>query len=188
VFVVVVDPGVGSARAGLVLAAGGHWFVGPDNGLLTVVGARARDARWWRLPSADATAAPTFHGRDVFAPAAVRLARGDFAALGAVIVAAPDVVFDAGELARAIYVDHYGNVWSGLRAANLPRATRVRAGGVEFAHAETYARVDKGQSFWYVNSVGLLEIAVNRGSAAEVYGLAPGARIELLASAGARLN
>lgn len=190
VFVCVVDPGVGTPRQALVLKADGRWYVGPDNGLLSVLGGRARDVQWWRLGWRPGAASPTFHGRDIFAPLAARLANDDFPHDCLSELATPDVVFDAGDLPRAIYLDHYGNVWSGLRAANLPLTTKVRAGGREFAHAETFGEVGKGDAFWYVNSVGLLEIAVNRGNASEACELAVGARLDLVQSTpgGQRLN
>lgn len=187
VFVCVVDPGVGTGRAGMVVAAGGRWFVGPDNGLLSVVAARATDAKLWRIDWRPDSLCATFHGRDVFAPVAARIARGEFPHDWLAAIVRPEVEFDAGDLARAIYIDHFGNVWTGLRAANLPHSTRVRAAGREFSHAETFGALGKGEGFWFVNSVGLLEIAVNRGNAAADFGLALGARIEIITPAG-RLN
>lgn len=192
VFVCVVDPGVGGERDGLILTAGGHWFVGPDNGLLSIVGARRRstsahDAKWWRIRHDARTVAPTFHGRDVFAPLAARIANGDFPFDTVCETCGPRVEFDPGELARVIYLDHFGNAWTGVRAANLPHTTRVRVAGREFAYAETFSKVEKGSGFWFVNSVGLLEIAANRSHAAREFGLEVGSRVEIVQPAG-RLN
>jgi S-adenosylmethionine hydrolase len=76
-FVCVVDPGVGTARRALALKADGRWFVGPDNGLLDIVGLRAQSAEWWEIQWRPAELSATFHGRDLFAPVAARLARGE---------------------------------------------------------------------------------------------------------------
>src|SRR5512138_3534403 len=172
VFLAVVDPGVGTPRGAVVLMAGARWFVGPDNGLLSVVAARHDDARLWRITWEPTSLSATFHGRDLFAQIAAEIARGDFPANKLAEVDALNVEFDAGELPRIIYVDHYGNAWTGVREA--PVSAVVKAGGQSFPHAESFGFVGKGQGFWFVNSAGLVELAVNRGSAAAAYGLKVG--------------
>lgn len=172
VFLAVVDPGVGTLRHAAVLAAGGRWYVGPDNGLLSVVAARHADARVWRIDWRPDGLSASFHGRDLFAPLAAALARGPFPADKLSPVAALHVQFDAADLPRVIYIDHYGNAWAGVR--KLAANARVSAGGQPFRHAESYGFVDKGEAFWFLNSVGLLELAVNRGSAAATFGLKVG--------------
>lgn len=190
VFVCVVDPGVGTPRDAVVLTAGGRWYVGPDNGLMSVVAQRSNDARWWRIVWRPERLSASFHGRDLFAPVAAALAQDACRPEWLAPVDAPQAVFDAGDLPRIVHVDHYGNALTGIRATNLPLTTRVRAAGREFAHASTYGLADKGAAFWTVNSVGLLELAVNRGSAARDHGLEVGARVELVApsAGGALLN
>mgnify|MGYP002712241325 FL=1 len=88
-----------------------------------------------------------------------------------------DVEFDGGDLARVIYIDHYGNAWSGVRS--VPQNAHVSAAGERFRHGESFGRVGKGEGFWFINSVGLLELAVNRGSAAKTFGLAVGDPVEV---------
>ena len=78
VFLAVVDPGVGTLRQGVVMMAGGRWFVGPDNGLLSLVAARNIDTRLWRITWQHEDLSSTFHGRDVFAVIAAEIARGEF--------------------------------------------------------------------------------------------------------------
>ncbi len=179
VFVCVVDPGVGTERHGVVVAAGGRWFVGPDNGLLSVAAARNADARVWRINWQPASASATFHGRDIFAVIAALIARGEFPDDKVEAVSRLDVEFDAGDLPRVIYIDHYGNAWTGQRAADLPQATRIVAAGAEFRHAATFGAVGKGEGFWFGNSVGLLELAINRGNAAERLGLKLGDVVQI---------
>ena len=180
VFVCVVDPGVGTERDGVVVSAGGRWFVGPDNGLLSIVAARHVDTKVWRINWAPEDASATFHGRDIFAVIAALVAKGAFPHDRLEIKTGLHVEFDAGDLPRIIYIDHYGNAWTGQRAGSLPQGTRVMAGDAEFRHANTFGAVGKGEGFWFGNSAGLLELAVNRGSAAEKLGFKVGDSIQVV--------
>jgi S-adenosylmethionine hydrolase len=179
VFVCVVDPGVGSERDGVVVIAGGYWFVGPDNGLLSIVSARNPDSKVWRISWKPETASATFHGRDIFAIVAALIAKGEFPEDKLEAKSGLHVEFDAGNLPRIIYIDHYGNAWTGQRAMSVPQTSRVMAGSAEFRHADTFGAVGKGEGFWFANSVGLLELAINRGSAAEKLGLKVGDPIQV---------
>lgn len=179
VFMCVVDPGVGTEREGVVVMAGGHWFVGPDNGLLSIAAARNGDTKVWRIHWQPDAVSATFHGRDIFAVIAALIAKGDFPADKLEEKAKLHVEFDPGDLPRVIYIDHYGNAWSGIRGASLPKATRVVARNGEFQHAQTFGSVAKGEGFWFVNSVGLLELAINRGNAAEKLGLKVGDMVQV---------
>jgi len=180
VFLCVVDPGVGSARRALVAEAAGRFYVGPDNGLFEIVLRRvARPLLWeiaWRPPMLSAS----FHGRDLFAPVAGRLARGEPPSAMAM---AADPVSQSDwpdDLAEIVYIDHYGNALTGLRGDRVPASTRLSAGGQVVAHAEVFSAVPRGTAFWYVNSNGLVEIAVNAGSADQVLGLGVGTAIEVV--------
>lgn len=177
VFLAVVDPGVGSDRRGVVIEADGRWFVGPDNGLLGVVAARARALRTWCIVWQPPVLSASFHGRDLFAPIAARIAAGDSLAAELIECAGLDQPQAADDLAAVIYVDHYGNALTGLRAANVPRQARLAVGTVHVPSARVFAEVPVGQPFWYENSVGLVEIAVNRGSAASELRLAVGSPV-----------
>lgn len=174
VFMCVVDPGVGTLRDGVVVMAGGRWFVGPDNGLLSVVAARHADSKIWCIRWRPEDVSSTFHGRDIFAVVAALIGKGEFPADKLEEKAGLDVEFDAGDLARIIYIDHFGNAWTGLRSTGLPNATRIIAKDSEFKHAETFGFVAKGEGFWFTNSAGLLELAINRGHAAGKLGLEVG--------------
>ncbi|MBS0311458.1 MAG: SAM-dependent chlorinase/fluorinase, partial [Proteobacteria bacterium] len=129
-FLAVVDPGVGTPRRTAVVLAGGRWFVGPDNGLLSVIAARHADARLWRIIWEPEDVSPTFHGRDLFAPIAAEIACGNFPTDKLTSIEALDVEFDAGDLARVIYIDHYGNAWTGIRG--VPQNAHVSAAGERF--------------------------------------------------------
>ncbi len=179
VFMCVVDPGVGTERDGVVVTAGGRWFVGPDNGLLSLAAARGADAKVWRISWKPENASSTFHGRDIFAVIAALIAKGEFPNDRLEAKPGLHVEFDAGDLTRIIYIDHYGNAWTGQRAAGIPQGTRIVAGRAEFRHAQTFGAVGKGEGFWFGNSVGLIELAVNRGSAAVKLDLKVGDTIQV---------
>jgi len=177
VFLAVVDPGVGTPRAAVVMMAGGRWFVGPDNGLLSIVAAHHADTRLWSIVWQPDVLSATFHGRDLFALIAAEIARGDFPTDKLSPIAKLNVEFDAGGLARVIYIDHYGNAWTGVR--EVPNDARVSAAGELFKHSESFGFVGKGECIWFINSVGLLELAVNRGSAETTFGLKVGDPVQV---------
>jgi S-adenosylmethionine hydrolase len=166
VFLCVVDPGVGSERDAVVVQADGQWFVGPDNGLLSVVAARAASTRTWRITWRPERLSASFHGRDVFAPVAGWISRGELDADKLSETSGLQVQLGAGDLAEVIYVDHYGNALTGLRAGKLSKHARFCVANSEVAYARVYPEVPTGHAFWYENSLGLVEIAVNGGSAA----------------------
>ena len=170
----VVDPGVGGAREAVAVEADGRWFVGPDNGLLSVLAARAEASRCWRITWRPAELSASFHGRDLFAPMAAAIARGEFPAGKAVTVAGLNVSLGGTDLGEIIYIDRYGNAFTGVRAQGLPRDTRVVAAGRSLDYARVFSAREAGEVFWYENSLGLVEIAGNGCSAAQKLGLAVG--------------
>ncbi len=180
VFLAVVDPGVGGPRGTLVVEAAGRWYVGPDNGLLSIVAARAGAARYWRIDWRPERLSASFHGRDLFAPIAGAIAAGAFPSDKLTAIAAPEVHFDPADLPRIVYIDHYGNAWTGLRGGLMADdKVLMLKGQRRLMHRSTYHAAAKGEAFWYVNSVGLVEIAVNRGSAADQLSLAIGDAVAL---------
>jgi S-adenosyl-L-methionine hydrolase (adenosine-forming) len=178
VILAVVDPGVGSARGALIVEADGLWLTGPDNGLFELIFRRARAWRAWPIEvPADQNISATFHGRDVFAPAAARLALGQ-RPQGAPLEPTryPDWPDD---LAAITYLDHYGNAMTGLRAAGLGGDTLLEVAGQRIGRKEKFADVPAGAALWYENANGLAEIAVSGGSAAVTFGLAPGSPVRV---------
>lgn len=182
VFLCVVDPGVGGPREAIVLEVDGKWYVGPDNGLLSVVLARGGERRAWRIAWRPERLSASFHGRDLFAPVAAAVARGDLGRLEPV----EPMALESGrlapvwppDLAKVIYVDHYGNAVTGWRGEDMNPGRRIIAGSREIPHARTFCETEEGSPFWYVDSMGLVEISVSRGSAAEILGLAVGHPVE----------
>jgi S-adenosylmethionine hydrolase len=179
-FLCVVDPGVGGARAPVVLQADGRSFVGPGNGLFEIVHRRARQARvleiTWRPPALSTT----FHGRDLFAPVAARLARGETPPGEARAASWSRQPEWPDDLAEIVYVDHYGNAMTGLRAADLRDDARLVVADRVLERARFFADCPLGEAFWYENSNGLAEIAVNQGRADRALGLAIGSAISIV--------
>lgn len=174
VFLCVVDPGVGTERGTVVLEADRRHYVGPDNGLLSVVAARASSVRLWSIAWRPVDVSNSFHGRDLFAPVAARIAAGELPADHLRPLAVLAATFGADDLDEVIYVDHYGNACTGIRAMHAPVDGALVAGGRHIVGARVFGDVPHGTPLWYENSHGLVEIAMNRGSAAQSLGLRVG--------------
>lgn len=186
IFLAVVDPGVGTTRQALAAKAGGYFFVGPDNGLLYPAVAEAGLVEAVALPIPP-EASRTFHGRDVFAPAAARLAGGwPLKRLGVpTSIQCPLEFRLCGRRGEVVAVDRFGNVITNLPplpGKNYYRVSLSR-GGTQYFQAElpafpTYAAAPEGVAFLIVGSNGTLEISVNRGSAADLLRVQPGDLVE----------
>jgi S-adenosyl-L-methionine hydrolase (adenosine-forming) len=181
VVLAVVDPGVGGERGALAVIADGRWYVGPDNGLCEIVLRRAGSAKAWEIAWRPPALSASFHGRDLFAPVAARLARGDPPAAMLRRGAATRIAEWPDDLPEIVYVDFFGNAMTGLRANRLPPQARLAAGGRTLASARTFSEAPAGAAFWYENANGLAEIAVNGGRADRVLGLAIGCPVAILA-------
>ena len=176
----VVDPGVGGARAGLILQADGRCFVGPDNGLFDRIAARAQQVSVWHITWQPERLSASFHGRDLFAPVAAMLAAG-MATPVALGVAVPFALRDwPDDLARIIYVDHYGNLMTGMRTSSISPDAVIHIAGQTLRKARTFSDVTVGQGFWYENSSGLVELAINQGSAAKQFGVKVGDDLQVI--------
>ena len=174
VFLCVVDPGVGGTRPAIILEADGRWYVGPGNGLFELVQRRATTTRSWDIAWKPERLSASFHGRDLFAPVAAILARGE---------PPPgrprknDMHRRADwpdDLCEVVYIDHFGNAMTGLRALVLPPDAGLVATGRVLEPARTFSDRPPGTAFWYENSNGLVEIAVNQGRADRELGLTIG--------------
>jgi S-adenosylmethionine hydrolase len=186
VFFCVVDPGVGGPREAAVVEADGRWFVGPDNGLLSIAANRAGKTRAWHIHWRPDKLSASFHGRDLFAPVAARIAAGNFPADWLTPVQALQVRFDATDLPRILYIDHFGNAWTGIRGGLADSGVILEVKGKFLAWRRVFGEAAKGEAFWYVNSAGLVEIAANRASVAQILGLAVGDVVRLSGSPDSR--
>jgi S-adenosylmethionine hydrolase len=179
VFLAVVDPGVGGPRLPLAVEAEGRWLVGPDNGLLALTTRRAEAARAWQITWRPQRLSASFHGRDLFAPVAARLARGE-APPGSPYALAEMTGADwPDDLPEIVYLDRFGNAVTGLRAAGLREDAVLVAAGRRLGRARTFSAVAPGAAFWDENANGLAEIAVNQARADRLLGLKPGDRVAM---------
>jgi len=182
VHVAVVDPDVGSPRIALAVSSDGRFLVGPDNGVLSPA-LLVADARAVALPLPP-NASTTFHGRDVFAPAAAALARGE--SLEALGVEAPRPIVrrtpepmrrgDGALEGEVIMVDRFGNAVTNLVALH---GGVVDAADLELAVRRTYAEVAPDTPVAVVGSTGFVEVAVRDGNASRRLGLVRGSRVVL---------
>ncbi len=199
VHLAVVDPGVGSDRRPVIVERGGHLLVGPDNGLLGLVPGEP-GAAWTIDPEAvrpRTRIPPTFHARDVFGPAAGRLAAGAAPQdLGSPVpvsdLVAPPVDLwwseqDGLAAGRVVHVDRFGNLVTSLPADLLARSCAAggSAGGRPvLAPVSCYEAIPDGGAAFIEGSQGLLEISTRGGSAARALGLGVGAEVRLVTSQG----
>ncbi len=181
VHLVVVDPGVGTARRALAVEAEGRYGVGPDNGVFDMILERVGS---WRAVSLEVSAgsSATFHGRDVFAPAAARLAAGarleDLGPPAVDLVRLPGGSSSPG-LGVVRTVDRFGNLVTDLPAASLVAGAQIEIAGRTVRSAETYGDVPPGELVALVGSDGTVEIAVRDGSAATALGAGVGAIVRV---------
>jgi S-adenosylmethionine hydrolase len=179
IVVAVIDPGVGGTRRPVALRADGRWYVGPDNGLLSVLAARAAQTDPYTIEWRPETLSASFHGRDLFAPIAAMLAASSVPHRALRQARGLEVNFGADDIPEVIYIDHYGNAMTGLRASQIDAARKVRIGARSLRHARVYSEVRRGGVFWYENSLGLVEIAAAGGNAAKALKLRLGQSVRV---------
>jgi S-adenosylmethionine hydrolase len=183
IHVAVVDPGVGGDRKPVIVVDAPFLYVGPDNGIFSLVAPRPQAAHEITDPRfRRERASATFHGRDVFAAAAGRLAVG-----APLDEAGPQVVL-RGRLPvpgapgghHVLHIDVFGNLITGIAREKIPPQARFRVAGREIERlSDTYESVAAGELLAYIGSRGTLEIAVREGSASEVLGAARGTAVEI---------
>jgi S-adenosyl-L-methionine hydrolase (adenosine-forming) len=197
----VVDPGVGSNRRPVLVEAAGHLFVGPDNGLFSMVLDRATDSKVRHVTNADyflPNPSSTFHGRDIFAPVAAALAQSVRPEeLGPVIqdpvrfgFAECESLMDGSMIGRVIHIDHFGNcvtnfAWKQFQPLLTARSFCLRIKEYEIHQlARTYseATLPAGEPFAIIGSAGFLEISLRCSSAARELKITVGDPVKLTVS------
>jgi S-adenosyl-L-methionine hydrolase (adenosine-forming) len=184
IHIVVIDPGVGSPRAALALRSHGHYFTGPDNGVFTPV---LKDTEVEAVAlSIPESASPTFHGRDVFAPAAGALANGaGLSSLGQSFGAIPQrlaytLPHYEGKtvVGEVVYIDRFGSLITNLTADLVLKSTTIEIEDLDLGPLKrTFDDVPTGGLLAYIGSGGAVEIAVHDGSAARRLGIGIGGRV-----------
>lgn len=189
VHVAVVDPGVGGAPRGIAVSSNGHFFVGPDNGLLSLAAHRPRqvfmiDNPLFRRP----TVCPTFHGRDVFAVAAGQLATGHpIEEAGPLVDAMVELPFPAMQAldddcqGEVLHVDHFGNLVTSFSPVEVTGRWELSCDGSRFQleAGSTFSAVAPGALIIYAGSSGRVEVAARDGSAASLTQAKTGTQIHL---------
>lgn len=170
IIICVVDPGVGGNRPHAVCKADDRWYIGPDNGLFDVLQQHAHSFSKYhfRWPG---QVSNSFHARDVYAPAACLLSESNDPAVLKIHPAFDSAPAFPAELKEIIFFDHYGNAITGLRSSSVSTDSSIVINDLKLDNARVFSDVSAGQSFWYVNANGLVEIAVNQGSAKDALGL-----------------
>lgn len=195
VHLVVVDPGVGTDRKPIAIKIEDQYFVGPDNGIFSLIadqydyqGIELTNSEFWRPnPSR------TFHGRDIFAPVAAHLANGvDFSELGKPIEKlqtyrwAVPISDKDGVQGWIVHIDHFGNLISNIpesiiREAGADANLKIYVGNTIFdTIVNTFGDVPDGEPAAYIGSSGVLEVAINKGDAREMLGVEKGAQISIV--------
>jgi S-adenosylmethionine hydrolase len=181
VHVAVVDPGVGSARRAIAAEAGGYLFVGPDNGVFSMIFDKCGIDRIVEITNPGfmlLTVSATFHGRDIFAPAAAHLSKGaaleelgnELSSWEKLDIPRP---VDGGDVLAgiAVYADRFGNLVTNIPGPVITNSAGVRAGDVNISRISgSYADGEEGELIALVGSSGFLEISINKGSALEFFG------------------
>lgn len=196
IHVAVVDPGVGTARKALAVSAGGHFFVAPDNGILTYIFDREQDFKAHEITADHYFRKPlssTFHGRDIFAPVAAWISREvplqkfgpQLGQPSRLKIPAVSKVQDALVQGAILAVNNFGNLVTNLKPEDVPvygsvdaRACKVVAGQREIkAFKRTFGEGTPGELFIIPGSSGYLEIVIRDRSAAAELGIGPGAPV-----------
>lgn len=181
IHVAVVDPGVGSARRAIAAESGGYRFVGPDNGIFSLIFDKRGVDRIVEITNPAfmlSNVSSTFHGRDIFAPAAAHLSKGvALRDLGEGLQSyerldIPRLEEDGGAVTgNAIYADRFGNLVTNIPGSVITGAARVCVGDMIIKQTSvSYADGEKGELLAIVGSSGFLEISLNKGSALEFFG------------------
>jgi S-adenosylmethionine hydrolase len=199
VHMIIVDPGVGTARRPIIVVGDRHIFVAPDNGVLSLVYAREQrlsvrhvTAEHYFLPSPS----NTFHGRDIFSPVAASLAKGvDPSRFGEEITdyvrfaaPRPKPVDERTLRGVVLKVDRFGNLITNITPQDLPKLFQETPAPFKIAMGKgqitrlcsNYAEGGPGEAFGILGSMGYLEIATNRGSAYQLLGVGKGAEVNVV--------
>ncbi len=177
----VIDPGVGDEnRRVVMLEIDDVCYIGPDNGLFAVTAQKSSRCVCHEIIWRPELSSYSFHGRDVFAPVASRLCR-NIETASRIIQHASLIGFDWSEqLAEAVYIDHYGNIVTGISAKRCTTKEVLCVANYQIRYAQTFSRVEVGGLFWYENSMGLVEIAANGVNAAALLSVGIGTKFSFV--------
>lgn len=178
IFFCVVDPGVGSFDDNpVVLKLDNRWYVGPDNGIFDMVIRQSKTSECWKINWRPEKLSSSFHGRDLYAPVCAMIANG-------IDIPGEKIQWQdqhqwPDALNEIIYIDVFGNCMTGIAASRINKNSILHVSDKDLPYAKTFSAVTAGEPFWYENANGLVELAVNRGSAAALLKLTVGSGIEI---------
>jgi S-adenosylmethionine hydrolase len=178
IFFCVVDPGVGSFEDNpVVMRIDNRWFIGPDNGVFDILVRRSEKTECWKIHWRPEKLSSSFHGRDLYAPICAMISNG-------IDIPGEKIQWQdqhqwPDELNEIIYIDAFGNCMTGITTATIDKNTILHVSGKKLDYAKNFSAVAEDEPFWYENSNGLVEIAVNRGNAAIELGLNIGTDVKL---------
>lgn len=178
IHIVVVDPGVGSSRRPIIIQTEKGIFVGPDNGVFSLILQENKEADVFEITNTDYmmnNVSQTFHGRDIFAPVAAHISKGlDISELGSEIHSPlllrinKPIILNNQIIGEVVYTDSFGNLITNISADMIDRFNEICIDGYTVdTVAESYDEVEQGKLLAIFGSSGFLEISVNQGSAAE---------------------
>lgn len=181
VHVFVIDPGVGTSRRCIAAKLESGWFVGPDNGILTLVQKKVKETYEIEIEGKSTT----FHGRDIFAPAAARIDMGDLGFLRKLKDFIRFPYQEARKYGNKIYgeiihIDHFGNIITNIPRKVLGTPKYVVLNGRKLRFLPSYGFAEKNELIALINSEEFLEFGVNMGSASSSLNLKPGDKIEII--------
>ena len=160
----IVDPEVGSKqRRPVLIVADDIVYCGPDNGIFSVVIQKAKKVVCYEIAYKPESSSKTFHGRDLFAPALARYLKNDIKGFNEIDRTSLVGNNWVGNLDEIIYFDGYGNAITGRRGDTITKDKTIVLNDFEIKSAETFSAVGENEPFWYINSMGLVEIAINHG-------------------------
>lgn len=171
IFVCVVDPGVGSSRNPLCIRTKDRWFVGPDNGLFQFVLKNEPEAQAYVIEWRPERLSRSFHGRDLFGPVAAKLATGQEVAMTNLPLDQLVILEEEQNHYEIGHIDDFGNCWTSMREYEISKEATIVIKNQHFHYAGVFSDTVKGDPFWYVNSSGFVEVAVNQGDAAGQFNL-----------------
>ena len=182
VIVGVVDPGVGSSREPLIIESDGYSFIGPNNGLFSIATRNLSSISLSKITVSEKSISKTFHGRDIFAPAAANI----IAKISNALEPQQHKNLVGAEwqdyLSEIIYIDHFGNAVTGIRlgGSTFDVNKKYMINDYELSYKEAFYCANKNECFWYRNSNNLLEIAANKISVDNVIDISIGTKIKAI--------
>jgi len=186
IHIVVVDPGVGGERAPVVFSEKGHYFIGPDNGVFSLIFNERTDIHIIEN-LIEGEVSSTFHGRDIFAPAGAWISKGKEPKMFGKVLPHPvkisfpkPILQENYIIGEVIYIDHFGNITTNIPGTLIKGDIELVIEGKTIkGHYPSYDSVPMGEPLLIINSFGYLEIAVNAGNASKTLSLARHSSIKI---------